>query len=94
MRDETVTRAGSHDQSGSFEKLKATRTFDEKLGDQLKDLNGKESEKPIAQFAEHHKCMAKLDDMPMDSLRESFAEIMVTTFDAKNFDKLQFEREL
>ena len=62
-------------QSGSFEKLKATRTIDEKLDDQLKDLKGKESEKLMAQFVEHHKRRAKLDEIPMDSLSEIFEKI-------------------
>ena len=62
-------------QSGSVEKLKATKTIDEKLDDQLKDLKGKESEKLMAQFVEHHKQMAKLDDLPMDSLSEIFEKI-------------------
>ena len=59
-------------QSGSVEKLKTTKTIDKKLDDQLKDFEGKDSEKLMAQFVEHHKQRAKLDDMPMDSLSEIF----------------------
>ena len=80
-------------QSGSFEKLKATKTFDEKLDDQLKDLKGKESEKLMAQFVELHKRRAKLDDMPMDAPSERCEKIKVTTVDTKSFNKLQLENE-